>query len=263
MADIDINRPITNPSLVDAMDKLQRNVTLDTESSFIKTLREARLLAPVVITPSLEDIDKDGKIVLKEDTSISFQSIKNEKGERFFLVFTDWDAIFHWRKEPDQQTLIVTFDDLNSLSANSRESIQGFVLNPGSHNVIIRKENLRAINEQPPAGEVAVGAGTKVLLGEPKKYPREMIGAISDYLKTQPAVKQAFFMLMMRNEQQSFLVVVDWLAAPADKKAVYDGIGQAALPHLRQGQYLDLVAADEELGKSAVENWQPFYTVAD
>ena len=95
------------------------------------------------------------------------------------------------------------------------------------------------------------------MLGEPKEQPRELLEAVKRHLKATREVKKAYFMLMIRDNEQSFLIVVDFCG---DREKVFGGIAAAATPHLKQGQFIDMVPAGDRFGQNAIAEKKPFYT---
>ncbi len=96
---------------------------------------------------------------------------------------------------------------------------------------------------------------TKVMLGEPAEYPKELIEGICKYLKTNKHVNAAYLRLMVKENEQSYLIVVDF---SGDKNEVFNGIANAGVP-FSNGKYIDFVPFLSDFGKTAVENVVPFY----
>ena len=92
-------------------------------------------------------------------------------------------------------------------------------------------------------------------LGEPREYPKEMVEAISAYAKDVSAIKAIWLKLMIKEGEQSFLLIVD---AEGDVRSLFQGIANVAVKHLPKGMYIDMVPANEEFGKSAATG-EPFY----
>ena len=82
-----------------------------------------------------------------------------------------------------------------------------------------------------------------------------MIDEICKYLKTKKNVNAAYLRLMVKDIEQSYLIVVDF---SGDKNEVFSGIANAGVP-FSNGKYLDFVPLSSSFGKEAVENVIPFY----
>lgn len=102
--------------------------------------------------------------------------------------------------------------------------------------------------------EVIIPKETTVLIGDPKEIPEQMLGAIKDYLKQQKGVKKAYLKWMVKGEEQSYLLIVDF---EGNQDELFRGIAQAATPHLN-GLLLDIVGTDGWAAEH-MKDAAPFY----
>lgn len=259
---IDVNKPVTNPSLVESLKNMNESNVKEKQDIVIDEVMKAHFITPVTISPSPLSSGDNNEVVLKENTTINFNIIENTNNQKFFLAFTDWDELRKWHNNETQQTLIITFDDLAAMILDEKGDSDGFVINPFGHNLIFNKSMilyLKNEKERRKNGGVVehiVEKDTPVQLGQPRVYPIEMINAISDFLKKQKNVKAAYLQLMIKEGEQSYLVVVDF---EGDRRKLFDGIGSVAMKHLN-GMYIDLIPFDSEFGRKACSNVEPFYT---
>lgn len=68
---------------------------------------------------------------------------------------------------------------------------------------------------------------TKVMVGEPAVYPQKMIDAICRFLKTNRNVNAVYLRLMIKDSEQSYLIVVDF---HGDKNEVFSGVANTGGP---------------------------------
>lgn len=221
---------------------------------------KAHFISPVNISP-VPSSSENNEVVLKEDTTISFNIIEDTNNQKFFLAFTDWEELGKWHKGENQQTLIVTYDDLAAMILDEKGNSDGFVINPYGQNIIFNKSMILGLTNEKERRknggvvEQVVEKDTTVQLGQPLVYPQEMINAISDYLKTQKKVKAAYLQLMIKQGEQSYLIIVDF---EGEKRKLFDGIGSVAMKCLND-MYIDLIPYDSEFGRNACSNVEPFY----
>lgn len=207
---IDVNKPVTNPSLVEAIKNMNENNTKEKQDKVIDEVMKAHFISPVNISPAPSSSSNNNEVVLKEKTTISFNIIEDTNNQKFFLAFTDWDELGKWHINENQQTLIVTFDDLAAMILDEKGNSDGFVINPFGHNITFNKSmilNLKNEKERRNNGGVVeqiVEKDTPVQLGQPRVYPKVMTNAISDYLKRQRNVKAAYLQLMIKEGEQSY-----------------------------------------------------------
>lgn len=83
-------------------------------------------------------IGEDGKAFLPKGTRITFYTIQNSRGERFYPVYTDAAELNKWNagETYKPKKVINTFDDLMPiLKANA--AFAGIVINPMSDNYVL------------------------------------------------------------------------------------------------------------------------------
>ena len=69
-------------------------------------------------------------------------------------------------------------------------------------------------------------------------------------------IKSIWLKLMIRNEEQSYLLVVDFAG---DRKKIFSGLADAARDYLPSRMYIDIVPYNDDFGRKAAENSKPFY----
>lgn len=257
---LDLNTPVTNPTLLRALNNTQGTQT-ERDNQIIQEAMRANFLIPVTITPTPENATAQGQVVLERDTDIRFFLVKGTEDQLYFVAFSDWDALRQWQSIENQQTLVMPFAELAKTLLKQRSEIVGVVINPAGNSATFRKPLLEAvlrdIERQNNGGvvEQVIEKQTEVMLGQPRIYPTEMTQAIAGYLKRQKNVKAAYLQLMVKDREQSYLVVIDFTG---DKSSLFRGIAQAANPFLN-GVYLDMVPLDSDFGQSATRKIEPFY----
>ncbi|WP_186306497.1 enhanced serine sensitivity protein SseB [Siminovitchia fortis] len=246
---VDVNKPVTNPDLVKSVAVLREEPSRGNEQAFFHELLKAHFLAPVIIDPMPENTG--GESVLEKDTKIQFAGITTQDGKTFFPAFTDWDELRKWSSEPNQQTLITTFKDYESMLGNG--SFEGVVINPFGENLLIDGNLIEIINNS----ALQMDEGESVMIGIPNDYPTEMIDALKKQLPKMAHVKSAYLLLMVRNQtDQSFLMVVDTENDPRD---TFAEMAEVATPFLKKNEKLDFVPLGDSFGKDAVKDQSPFY----
>jgi len=126
---VDLNKPVENPRLVAALVAFEKNQGDGTRQTLWRELKSAVYLIPVradklATTPP----DKSGKMTVTEDSPISFFMSPDKAGNPFLPIFTDWQEIAKFTKEP-VSTLVMPADDLWGFVLNQK-NFHGAVLNP-------------------------------------------------------------------------------------------------------------------------------------
>lgn len=250
---VDVNEPVTNPALVQAIESFQKDQTPENERLMIGQLKQARFLMVFEGELHPDAPDTDGKITIQQGSTLHFPMLSDSNGNAVHFAFTDWPALYKWKSEPNQQTLIMPFSDLPDMVLSEKVKSAGIVINPGNHNLFIDRQRLASISGR--IDPYTVEKSTKVLLGEPSHYPHEMINAVMSAIQPMREVKKAWLLLMQKDDEQSYLIVIDF---KGDRSKVSNTIGQAAMPFLKD-MFVDIVPADSEFGKDAIKNRKPFY----
>lgn len=262
---IDVNKPVENPKLVELLD--QRNhispQNEDWDSLMNNILQyiaeEGTFLAVTHFDKSNVLNQGDGAFTIQKDTVIQFEYLSTNDGKTYFPFYTDWKNL---RENPNHsiseiETMILTFEDVYTFSKRNT----GAVLNPFSHNLLLDNsllENMKKVLDERKNSHISkiqIKQDTKVLLGEPKDYPITMVEAIQNYAKTNNNIKKIFLKLMVMEGKQSFLLIVD---SKGDRNIIFDQLFKIAQPYIPKEMFLDLIPYSDEFGKNAADN-KPFY----
>ncbi len=173
---MDINEPVENPGLVHAIRRLKsHNVS---QEEFFDDLKKSKLLCPAQM--KLRQSDENGnEISAGEGTFVLIRHIKDKKGQKFLLAFTDWQELRKWNKKEDQETLVCTIADYAVIMNRSENEYAGMVINPFGENLVITHQIL----ESAIAAERGIRKGEEVLIGRPARYPTEMIDILSSFFR--------------------------------------------------------------------------------
>lgn len=256
---IDVNTPLENQKLLEAIHKMYKNNNTQTQNEVLKQILDAHFLAPISMSSEPEGQKENGVITLKENTNFSFFTIANKNKQYYFPAFTDWNELRKWNKQENQKTLIVKIEDYISLVSNDK-NIFGCTINPFGENLILTSLMMQAISEgnnpfnYGTMNDITIPKEAKVILKQPELYPKDMINAISEFLRTQDQVVSAFLYLMVMEGQTSYLIIIDFTG---EKESLFDGIGKTAMPYLN-GMFIDIIKYDSNF-EEACKNIAPFY----
>ena len=246
---MDINKPITNPNLVNAIEEIKQGNKK--EELFWDEVFKAEFLCPINMEIGKISQKENYKIVLGEGTSITLLSIDNEQSEHFLMAFTDWEELKKWKQNHDQQTLILSYEDYQGIIIKNDSPYQGMVINPYGQNIVLDRQMLTNTRKN----EQIIQKGESVMLGIPKEYPTDMVNKLKEYFVKMQNVDKAHLLWMVRDKESSYLLVLDSKISP---QQLFPLIGQICQPFLN-GKLLDMVLANSGLGKSAIEGQAPFF----
>lgn len=256
--------PITNPQLVQAMDAMKQDRNQKTEALFVNTLKISRFLVPAnVDTVQQAQANPDGTVELKDQPQIKFVLFSNQNDEKFFPLFTDAAEVQKWEEHSKHQLAAITYSDLCQFFRREQENatasnLIGIVINPYGQNIMIPTDSMLRI-----MSTEALAPGTKIQIGDFKEQPQELLDVIKEHLKGQDSVAKAYLRVMKREDKPNpnFLLVLDIDVEALGNdgvKQLFDGIADAAKPHLR-GVELAIVPASANFGAAALRDAKPFY----
>ena len=261
---IDAFAPVENPKLKELLNK-RANAEQQDKLMYLNQIADevahnARLIVIIEINNANIQSNSDGTATIPKGADISFPGINLKDGRFLQPLFTDWDELRKWEpfKDCDVSTVIMSFEDIYTLVSRDRGTV---VINPFGDAVVFPFDMLARIKEVKEAQNIQVSQqvvqqDTKVTLGEPKEYPRQMVDAIIEYAKGEGAISALWLQLMKKDGEDSFLIVVD---AEEDPRSYFQNIAQAAVPHLPKGMFIDMVPATSNFGRGIAEEVEPFY----
>lgn len=248
---IDVNKPVTNPELVEIMNRFLNEKNAENEVVLIEKITQAHFLTPIIIEGEIENG------TTKEGTTISFKMLTNNSGESFFMAFTDWEELGKWSKEKEE-TLISTYEDFKSMVENDTQRVKGFVINPYGQNIVITPELIQYFSQRKSEIVINKDIDTNVKLGQPANYPDEMVKALSKFFKENREVESAYLFLahMEGEEKPNLLFIIDFTG---EKATLFPRVAAIAQSYLGKDEYIDLIPLNTDFGKNATKNATPFY----
>lgn len=246
---MDINKPITNPKLLNAIEEMRKDNKK--EQFFINELYKANFLCPAKVELKNSVKGDKGQLTVGEGSTVALTCIDDSQGKHYLMAFTDWKEIGKWSQEENLQTIILTCEDYQIFLTKEDSPYTGFVINPYGANIVINKEILENICPS----EMTIQAGESVIIGLPKDYPADMVEKLKQMFKDIKEIRCAYLLWMTRNNEASYLLVLD---AKGNEKKFFPVVGEICKPYLK-GNFIDMVSFSSQFGQRAVENQKPFY----
>ena len=123
--------PAFNPKVKETIAAFKENNNPKNLNVVINELVRSPLLAPAVFDLQGQPAPKpeaDGRVQLPKETKISLVMVTSPEGKRYYLGFSDWDAVHEWQKaqpKAAQQIILLRFDDYANMIAKNTESASG------------------------------------------------------------------------------------------------------------------------------------------
>lgn len=236
---------IENEKLVELMGKIRQDPSEENMIAVLKEAAVAKFLVPV-----------DGT-----EGNYSFHAMSDSKGLKYMVVYSDSDSFevaFEDKKEP-QNGVIAGFADLIDVVMAPKMDLSGFVINPGSEQVLFGKDMLKMI-----AAQMGIGGDGTAKVGEPDKYPPELKKALEGYLQIEPTVSSLWVRLMRENgtDRLIWLIVADAEGDGEPLKYTLDNLRKYSLPYLDNMDAM-VVSSKEDFAQKVIAGVKPFVTRID
>lgn len=245
---MDVNKPVTNSKLLYAIKEMQED---GAKENFIRELSRANFLCPAIIKLKNPASGKGERITAGEGSTISLISINDQQGKPYLMAFTDWMEVRKWNREEDVQTLIFTYGEYQKILAEGDSPYAGFVINPYGANIVMNKTVLEGLYSD----QMTMQEGESVMIGLPQDYPTGMVEKLKQVFREIPETRSAYLLWMIRNNEKSYLLVLD---AGGSEQKLFPIVGEICKAYLKEN-FLDMVSLNSQFGQRAVENQKPFY----
>lgn len=233
---------IENDKLVELMGRIRED---SSEENMIEVLKEAavsKFIVPV-----------DGS-----EGDYRFHAVSDSKGMKYMVVYSDTDSFevaFENKKEP-QNGVLAGFADLIDVVMAPKMGLSGFVINPGSEEVLFGHDMLKMI-----AAQMGIGGDGTAKVGEPDRYPPELKKAMEGYLLIEPTVSDIWVRLMRENgtDRLIWLIVANAEGEGEPLKYTLDNLRNYCLPYLDNMDAM-VVSSKEEFAGKVINGVKPFVT---
>jgi len=144
---VDLNKPVTNPALVAAMQRLKRDSSSAAKDAVLVELNRANYLIAIFSDEMhVSKPDSGGKATIEKDSVIKVINTSDVKGNTYLPLFTDWDAIRLFIGKP-VDTLVFPAKDAWDWVLRMG-NYQGAVINPANDALPLSKQQVEYLAAQ-------------------------------------------------------------------------------------------------------------------
>lgn len=277
------------------MDELRDHPTEKVEMQIYQAFRHVKFLMPAYVDNSedIVSVTEDKVAVIKPETEMRVIPLENEDGDRVFPGFTD---LYEVRRsgiqvgEDDFYLVEMTMDGFEHL-INASEGIDGFAINPFTHNVVIAEpqfayyhslegtpvldetemedvnipvedelvsETLKTTPEQEEAVLATMDSDDYQVLDNIEND--ELKKALVDEMSEIKSIIKAYVLRKVYQQQKrfSYLIIID---KERDGKSVFGDI-RDAVTDLVDSSQLEFMSYNDPEAKHITEGVEPFYEKA-
>ena len=241
---IDLNTPITNPMLKEALANFTKNRSAQSQQDLLHALRAANYLV-TILTDEMRTTpgDKPGHTTIEAGSKIKFMSCYNGLKERLLPAFTDWEEIRAWTKE-SVSTIVMSSEELWEFVLRDPK-YKGLVINPSGNAWEMKSEILTRLRQQR-----RLTKPTPIKIGKPASPPtQEALDAIRQAISSTGATTVYWFWMSLEGDQPHLGLGV----APSEEEIVAR-IGRAVEPLWRKYSPHNSVCDILRLGDPALDS---------
>ena len=144
----DINKPVTNSQLIEAIKKMRAEPNDKTQNEVINIALRSTFLVPAIVDRSERIIaDENNQVQFDKTPQAKFLLINHPKLGSFIPAFTDADEISKFKSDEKFQAVVMRFNQVASLT-EQMPNLNGFVVNPLSDPLPFTKDLLDTILKQ-------------------------------------------------------------------------------------------------------------------
>lgn len=206
-----VNHPITNPALKEALEVLKSERTRENEQKMFEEILKAKLLAPVIFNVNVDP--KNGKINLPKNAQIKFVLVNSNTGKSFFPVFTDLEEAKKLPLSPNQRPQYVVRDlkDYAPMMEDPNNKAEGIAVNPMSDNIILPFPLVKKLISGEPilAPAQASPAPAAIRYTEPAIYPTTLVNAVYEAASQMETVSRIWMKSKLTGAEMSFAFFVE------------------------------------------------------
>lgn len=195
---------------------------------------------------------------------INFKIIKNSQNKFFIPVYTNIENAKNNSLFKDNCKIqVMTFDDMKETILDN-EFLEGFVINPSTHQITLDKESVNRLSIQKENivntyTTEEIDPNTDIIFEEITDIPNELIDKLISYFIKKDYINKCWILDMKYNNTKSHLLVVD---IDNNIDNTFYEISQIVNPYLVNTP-LDMIAYNTkdtlEFSKKAIKNIIPFY----
>lgn len=201
----------------------------------------------------------DGKVTLQQSQELKIRNIE-WNGKPVIPVFSSLTRLQAFIQRE------VTYACLNALEFMKISAGSEWLLNPGSpYGKEFTKEEIASMIDGSiwtPTERYTAAQAQRVMLGQPAKYPHELVGALSSYFRATKAVKRAYLALFSnpaRDERPHTLIAIE---ASGNWDHIISGLGPVLQGVAVPDPPVDFTRIE---GRGGIEDYflkqcKPFYT---
>lgn len=242
MNDQNAIKKIENKELKELMAVIRTDSSEENMLKLLKAAATAKFIVPV-----------DGT-----EGDYRFHAVSDGKGNTHMVVFSDSRSFDEASEGKKQNGVIAGFEDILDVVTSDKMNLSGFVVNPGTDEVLFGKDMCDMIQEQ------LKNADESVKVGPPDHWPEKLSEMTSEFFKVDKDIKKVWIQLMRRmsDENLNWLIIVESDLEGEREQYLLDSLRSYIVPYL-DGIAPVVVSYREPFAVQVTSNTKPFHERQD
>lgn len=183
-----------------------------------------------------------------------FHAVSDGKGRTHMVVFSDSESFDKASAGKKQNGILAGFEDILDVVTSDKMNLDGFVVNPGTEEVLFGKDMCDLIQEQ------LRNADDSVKVGPPDHWPEKLEEEIIGFFKIDSDIDRIWIQLMRRmsDENLNWLIIIESGLEGEREQYLLDSFRKYIIPYL-DGIAPVVVSFREPFAKQVTDKTKPFY----
>lgn len=233
-----MNDKIENKELKELMANVRSDSSEENMLKLLKAAATAKFIVPV-----------DGS-----EGDFRFHAVTDAKDRRHMVVFSDSESFDKASGGKKQNGVLAGFEDILDVVTADKMNLDGFVINPGSDEVLFGREMCDMIKEQitPPDESVKVG--------QPDHWPEKLHEMTKEFFKIDKDINKVWIQLMRRmsDDNLNWLIIIESDLEEDREQYLLDSFRSYIVPYLDSLPPV-VVSFREDFAKQVTASADPYY----
>ncbi|MBP5655859.1 MAG: enhanced serine sensitivity protein SseB C-terminal domain-containing protein [Clostridiales bacterium] len=231
-------KKLENKELKELMAKVRSDPSEKNMLDLLKSAATAKFIVPV-----------DGT-----EGDYRFHAVSDGQGRTHMVVFSDSESFDRASEGKKQNGILAGFEDLLEVVTSDKMTLEGFVVNPGTEEVLFGKDMCDMIWEQ------LKNADDSVKVGPPDHWPEKLEEMTSEFFKIDSEIDRIWIQLMRRmsDENLNWLIIIESALEGEREQYLLDSFRSYIVPYL-DGIAPVAVSFREPFAKQVTDKTKPFY----
>ena len=144
---MEFNKSVSNPLLIGAIELVRAENTPEHMKLLTDQMLQAKYMTPAVVT-LIPSEGKENANAEETGKHVNMPLLAAPGGKQYFMAFTDMEELKRWQSQTPHQVFAMKFSDYVNMLLKPDCEVNGVVINPFDHNLVITKDMILGMLEK-------------------------------------------------------------------------------------------------------------------